>query len=71
VFLEPEPDFWMVMSVELAILRRQTKDGKLITEHLDDELNDRALEAVLKLGYDQFKVSASQAVQGDNKCLSI
>jgi hypothetical protein len=58
VFLEPEPDFWMVMSVELPILRRQTKDGKLITEHLDAELNDRALEAVLKLGYDQFKVSA-------------
>ncbi|KAI8889225.1 hypothetical protein K501DRAFT_239045 [Backusella circina FSU 941] len=56
VFLEAEPNFWMVMSVELGILRRQTKDGKLITEHLDAQLNDRALESVLKLGHDQFKL---------------
>lgn len=60
VFLQPEPGFWMHMCVELGILRRQIKDAngkeKLATEYRDTELNDQALSAVLKIGYEQFKV---------------
>jgi hypothetical protein len=41
-------------------MRKQIKDSKgkekLVTEYLDSQLNDRALEAVLKIGYEQFKV---------------
>lgn len=50
----------MHMCVELGILRKQIKDSKgkekLVTEYLDSQLNDKALEAVLKIGYEQFKV---------------
>jgi hypothetical protein len=60
VFLQPEPGFWMHMCVELGIMRKQIKDSKgkekLVTEYLDSQLNDKALEAVLKIGYEQFKV---------------
>ncbi|ORZ22091.1 hypothetical protein BCR42DRAFT_319675 [Absidia repens] len=60
VFLQPEPGFWMHMCVELGILRRQIKDAngkeKLATEYRDAELNDQALSAVLKIGYEQFKL---------------
>ncbi|KAI7899642.1 uncharacterized protein BX663DRAFT_532759 [Cokeromyces recurvatus] len=60
VFLQPEPGFWMHMCVELGIHRRQIKDSKgkekLVTEYLDSQLNDKALEAVLKIGYEQFKL---------------
>lgn len=51
----------MHMCIELGILRKQIKDAKgkekLVTEYLDAELNDNALEAVLKIGYEQFKVN--------------
>jgi hypothetical protein len=61
VFLQPEPGFWMHMCVELGIMRKQIKDSKgkekLVTEYLDSQLNDKALEAVLKIGYEQFKVT--------------
>lgn len=60
IFLQPEPGFWIHMCVELGILRKQIKDSKgkekLVTEYLDSQLNDNALEAVLKIGYEQFKV---------------
>jgi hypothetical protein len=49
------------MCIELGILRKQIKDAKgkekLVTEYLDAELDDNALEAVLKIGYEQFKVN--------------
>lgn len=49
------------MCVELGISRRQIKDpntGKLktITEYLDAELNDRALEGVLEVGYRMYRL---------------
>ncbi|KAI8370599.1 uncharacterized protein BYT42DRAFT_502387 [Radiomyces spectabilis] len=60
VFLQPEEGFWIHMSIELGILRRHIKDSKgkekLVTEYLDASLNDRALEAVLKVGYEQFRL---------------
>ncbi|KAI8981424.1 hypothetical protein BDB01DRAFT_794065 [Pilobolus umbonatus] len=60
IFLQPEPDFWMHMCIELGVIRKQVKDSKgkekLGTEYLDTQLNDIALEAVLKVGYEQFKL---------------
>ncbi|KAI9259425.1 hypothetical protein BDA99DRAFT_440155 [Phascolomyces articulosus] len=60
VFYQPEPDFWLHMCIELGVLRKQVKDQKgkekLVTEYLDSQLNDRAIESVLKLGYEQFKL---------------
>lgn len=50
----------MHMCVELGILRKQVKDSKgkekLVTEYLDAQLNDHALEAVLRIGYEQFRL---------------
>ncbi|ORZ01522.1 hypothetical protein BCR43DRAFT_434982 [Syncephalastrum racemosum] len=60
VFWQPEPGFWMHMCVELGVVRKQLKDNKgkekLVTEYLDAQLSDRALEALLRLGYEQFKL---------------
>ncbi|KAG2208694.1 hypothetical protein INT47_007793 [Mucor saturninus] len=60
IFLQPEPGFWIHMCVELGVSRKQIKDSKgkekLVTEYLDSQLNDKALEAVLKIGYEQFKL---------------
>ncbi|KAG2222752.1 hypothetical protein INT45_013116 [Circinella minor] len=60
VFYQPEPGFWLHMCIELGVLRKQVKDNKgkekLVTEYLDSQLNDRAIESVLKLGYEQFKL---------------
>ncbi|RCI05769.1 hypothetical protein CU098_005317 [Rhizopus stolonifer] len=61
------------MCVELGIQRKQIKDAKgkekLVTEYLDSELNDKALEAVLKIGYEQFKLlngTFSSLLYGDS-----
>ncbi|KAG0185892.1 hypothetical protein DFQ28_008617 [Apophysomyces sp. BC1034] len=61
------------MCVELGILRRQIKDAKgkekLVTEYLETQLNDQALEAVLKIGYEQFKLlngTFSSILYGDD-----
>ncbi|KAI8973720.1 hypothetical protein BDF20DRAFT_915125 [Mycotypha africana] len=60
VFYQPESGFWMHMCVKLGVSRKQLKDSKgkekLATEYLDSQLNDRALEAILKVGYEQFKL---------------
>ncbi|KAI9362326.1 hypothetical protein BD770DRAFT_418570 [Pilaira anomala] len=76
VFLQPEPGFWIHMCVELGILRKQIKDSKgkekLVTEYLDSQLNDNALEAVLKIGYEQFKLlngTFSSILYEDNKVI--
>jgi hypothetical protein len=61
VFLQPEPGFWLHMSIELGISRYQVRDsnGKLrtVTDYLDAELNDEAVEGILKVGYQMYKVS--------------
>lgn len=58
IFLQPEPGFWMHMCVELGILRKQVKDSKgkekLVTEYLDAQLNDHALELCYVLVMNNF-----------------
>ncbi|CAM0141878.1 hypothetical protein VKS41_004419 [Umbelopsis sp. WA50703] len=60
VFLQPEPGFWLHMSIELGISRYQVRDsnGKLrtVTDYLDAELNDEAVEGILKVGYQMYKL---------------
>ncbi|KAI8063908.1 hypothetical protein BC940DRAFT_242769 [Gongronella butleri] len=60
VFLQPEPGFWIHMCVELAVHRRQISDAKgkekLVTEYLDADLSDHALECLLQVGYEQFNL---------------
>ncbi|OZJ05109.1 hypothetical protein BZG36_01382 [Bifiguratus adelaidae] len=60
VFYEPEPGYWMHMSVELGTATRQGKDmngkDKVFIDYLEQDLNDRALEGVLRAGYDMFKL---------------
>ncbi|KAI9269967.1 hypothetical protein BY458DRAFT_510403 [Sporodiniella umbellata] len=60
VFLQPEPGFWMYICLELATFRKEIKDSKgkekLVTEYLDTQLSNRALEDVLRIGYEQFQL---------------
>jgi hypothetical protein len=48
------------MSIELGISRYQVRDsnGKLrtVTDYLDAELNDDAVEGILQAGYQMYKV---------------
>ncbi|GAB5590205.1 hypothetical protein Unana1_05105 [Umbelopsis nana] len=60
VFLQVEPNFWLHMSIELGISRYQVRDsnGKLrtVTDYLDAELNDDAVEGILQAGYQMYKL---------------
>lgn len=60
VFFQAEPNFWLHMSIELGISRYQIRDanGKLrtVTDYLDAELNDDAVEGILHAGYQIYKV---------------
>lgn len=48
------------MCIELGVVRKQTKDSKgkdkLVTEYLDSQLSDLVPDAILRIGYEQFKV---------------
>ncbi|KAI9284078.1 hypothetical protein BC943DRAFT_280037 [Umbelopsis sp. AD052] len=60
VFFQAEPNFWLHMSIELGISRYQVRDanGKLrtVTDYLDAELNDDAVEGILHAGYQMYKL---------------
>lgn len=64
VFFQAEPNFWLHMSIELGISRYQVRDanGKLrtVTDYLDAELNDDAVEGILHAGYQMYKVCLGQ-----------
>lgn len=55
LFLEPEKDFWMAMTVSLPF-KEKTKDGQPYTEYREDDVQDSVFEAVLNLAYRMFKL---------------
>lgn len=54
-FLQPEENFWMVMTVGLPT-QQKTRNGQLYVEHLSDEVQDNVYQAVLEATYKMFRM---------------
>ncbi|XP_059170068.1 vacuolar fusion protein CCZ1 homolog isoform X2 [Physella acuta] len=55
VFLEPEPSFWMIMTVSIPF-KEKSLDGQKVTEYRDDHVQDSVFEAILGQAYKMFKL---------------
>ncbi|XP_065831674.1 vacuolar fusion protein CCZ1 homolog [Oscarella lobularis] len=56
LFFQPEPDYWMIMTVSLPAFERRTKDDKTVVEYREDDVQDSVYSAVLKLSYKMFRL---------------
>ncbi|KAG0330747.1 Vacuolar fusion protein CCZ1 B [Podila horticola] len=61
VFFEPEPGYWMHLSIELGTIKRTIKgtDGKykVVTEYQEQEVHDTVVSALLKQAYGMYRVA--------------
>ncbi|KAG0355862.1 Vacuolar fusion protein CCZ1 B [Podila minutissima] len=61
VFFEPEPGYWMHLSIELGTIKRTIKgaDGKykVVTEYQEHEVHDTVVSALLKQAYGMYRVA--------------
>lgn len=53
IFLEPEPGFWMVMTLNVPN-QQKTRDGQLFTEYYADEIQDHVYQSLLLKCYRMF-----------------
>ena len=56
VFLEVEPEFWIVLNVALPHRIKTKADGVKDINYYSDKLHDNVLEAILQRTYDMFKI---------------
>lgn len=54
LYLNPEPDFWIVLIVRVPATYR-TQDGKTTAEYHEEDVQDTVFQAVLKQAYTMFK----------------
>ncbi|CAN8008348.1 unnamed protein product [Ixodes pacificus] len=54
-FLQPEENFWMVMTVGLPT-QQKTRNGQLYVEHLSEDIQDNVYQAVLEAVYKTFRM---------------
>ncbi|KAG0199244.1 Vacuolar fusion protein CCZ1 B [Mortierella sp. GBA30] len=61
VFYEAEPGYWLHLSIELGVRRRPVKDTRgetrIIEEHLDNEVHDTVVSALLSQAYAMYRVA--------------
>ncbi|KAG0089746.1 Vacuolar fusion protein CCZ1 B [Podila epicladia] len=61
VFFEPEPGYWMHLSIELGTIKRTIKgtDGKykVVTEYQEHDIHDTVASALLKQAYGMYRVA--------------
>lgn len=53
--LEVEKDFWMVMILEIPTITKM-KDGAMICEYLEEEIQDKVYESVLRHAYAMYRL---------------
>ncbi|KAK3090405.1 hypothetical protein FSP39_011589 [Pinctada imbricata] len=58
LFLEPEKDFWAVMTVSIPFIEKQ-KEGQPYTEYQEEDVQDPVYEALLRQAYRMFQVCTS------------
>ena len=56
VFLNPEGQFWMVMTLIIPFNEKTLRDGKKVLEYHEEDVQDPILKAVLMQAYDMFKL---------------
>lgn len=56
VFLNPEGRFFMAMTVSIPYSQKMLKDGKVVVEYFEEEIQDQVLQAVLKQAYSMFRL---------------
>ncbi|CAG8553954.1 6820_t:CDS:10 [Funneliformis mosseae] len=60
VIYEPEPDYWIHISIELGYVKKAIKDkegkSKNIIEYLDANLHDSGVRRMLELGYEMYRI---------------
>ncbi|OQR70131.1 vacuolar fusion protein CCZ1-like [Tropilaelaps mercedesae] len=54
IFLEPEPDYWMVLTLTLPSQQR-TRDSQTVVEYLAEDVQDAVYQAVLRRLYTLFR----------------
>ncbi|ELT94377.1 hypothetical protein CAPTEDRAFT_170709 [Capitella teleta] len=54
LFLQVEPEYWMIMTVSVPYSQR-SKDGQSFIEYHEDDVQDSVYDAVLHQAYDMFK----------------
>ncbi|RIA84655.1 hypothetical protein C1645_783684 [Glomus cerebriforme] len=59
-FYEPEPDYWIHISIELGYVKKVTKDKegkpKTTIDYLDANLHDSGVKRMLELGYEMYRI---------------
>ncbi|XP_031567120.1 vacuolar fusion protein CCZ1 homolog [Actinia tenebrosa] len=55
-FYNPEPGYWMVMTVSIPFSEKIAKDGIKVVEYHDEDVVDSILDAVLKQAYKMFRL---------------
>nr|XP_022313325.1 vacuolar fusion protein CCZ1 homolog isoform X2 [Crassostrea virginica] len=55
LFLEVEKDFWMIMTVSVPFTEK-TKDGHLVQEYHEEDVQDPVYEAILQQAYRMFQL---------------
>ncbi|XP_052814392.1 vacuolar fusion protein CCZ1 homolog isoform X2 [Mya arenaria] len=53
VFLQPEKDFWFIMTVSVPYTEK-TRDGQTVVEYHDEDVQDTVLEALLRQAYRMY-----------------
>eukprot|EP00054_Salpingoeca_dolichothecata_P008619 m.48892 g.48892 ORF g.48892 m.48892 type:complete len:461 (-) comp17852_c0_seq4:65-1447(-) len=56
IFLNPEPDFWISMIIELPYTQKTTKDGEQVIEYHEHAVQDVILQSMLSLAYKMYKL---------------
>eukprot|EP01095_Lingulamoeba_sp_RSL-Kostka_P001989 TRINITY_DN12839_c0_g1_i1.p1 TRINITY_DN12839_c0_g1~~TRINITY_DN12839_c0_g1_i1.p1 ORF type:complete len:465 (+),score=121.41 TRINITY_DN12839_c0_g1_i1:17-1411(+) len=54
--IEPEPDFWMVLTVNNPSASKISKEGKEIKHWKEDEIDDEWLSSIAKQAYKMFRL---------------
>lgn len=55
IFLEPEPGFWMIMTLNVPS-QQKTRDGQIYVEYFTDEIQDHVYQALLMKCYRMFSL---------------
>lgn len=66
IYLNPEPDFWIVMTIQIPATFK-TEDGKTVAEYHEEDVQDIVYQAVLEQAYTMFKFFMGSFVDIINK----
>lgn len=55
IYHQPEPDFWLVMTVTVPN-QQKSKDGHTFIEYYSEEVQDHVLQSILKMSYRMFRL---------------